>query len=240
MVTVAEFWHELSAHFPPNAVSWRVGVSNIDKQTNQPRNGKEPVGLGLAYIDARDVMERLDAVCGPAGWECSYPHANGKTVCEIRCWVPRGAPTDDIKDCEWAWVSKADGAGDTDFEADKGALSDAFKRAAVRFGVGRYLYGVQAPWYPIEQAGKSWQFTRESYGKLENLLRGLAQDAGTNQERVALRLLCKAVDYMPTPETIMRFQEDRKSEIHALSVANREAFKSFLDSKIARMKEKAA
>lgn len=230
MVTIADFWAEMNAHFAPEKISWRVGSTTQDKTK----------GLPLAYIDARDVMERLDTVCGPSFWECDYPHANGKTVCTIRCWVPRGAPTDDIGSAEWGWVAKSDGAGDTDYEAEKGALSDAFKRAAVRFGIGRYLYGMHVPWMAIEGRGKSFVLTDESQKKCENFLRAIQKDAGTNQERVALRLLCKAVDYMPNDQAIMRFREERKQEIAALSKANLEAFNGFLDGKLTRMKENAA
>jgi hypothetical protein len=90
-------------------------------------------------------MNRLDDVCGAAGWQCEYPHAGGKTICSIGIKI----------DGEWVW--KADGAGDTDVEAEKGAISDAFKRAAVKWGIGRYLYDLDAPWVPCE--------TYESGGK---------------------------------------------------------------------------
>ena len=118
----------LSAPFPAERISWRVGAMTKDKSR----------GLPLAYIDARDVMQRLDDIIGPARWQDRYPHAATKTVCEI------GIKVGD----EWVW--KSDGAGDTAYEADKGALSDAFKRAAVRWGIGRYLYDVQSPWIPLE------------------------------------------------------------------------------------------
>jgi hypothetical protein len=42
------------------------------------------------------------------------------------------------------WISRCDGADDTNIEGAKGGLSDAFKRAAVKFGIGRYLYHPQA------------------------------------------------------------------------------------------------
>jgi hypothetical protein len=54
-----------------------------------------------------------------------------------------------------AWIWKADGAGATDVEGEKGMLSDALKRAAVRWGVGRYLYEMNSPWVAIVQRGKS-------------------------------------------------------------------------------------
>ncbi len=148
---------KLRAPFPPERVSWRVGSTNKEKTK----------GMALAYIDARDVMDRLDEVCGPAGWQCRYPHANGKTVCEI------GVKIGD----EWIW--KADGAGDTDYEAEKGALSDAFKRAAVRLGIGRYLYDVDSPWVEVEAAGKSFKIKEHEYRRLRRLLTGAPPEPET-------------------------------------------------------------
>lgn len=140
----------LRAPFPADRISWRVGATNREKTK----------GLALAFIDARDVMERLDDVCSPAGWQDRYPHANGKTVCAI------GIKIGD----EWIW--KEDGAGDTDVEAEKGALSDAFKRAAVRWGIGRYLYDVASPWVDIEPHGKSYGIKASELPKLRAVLGG--------------------------------------------------------------------
>lgn len=141
---------ELAAPFDPSKVSWRVGSVTGDKKR----------GMALAYVDSRDVMQRLDAVCGPDGWQCEYPHAGTKTVCSI------GIKVGD----EWVW--KADGAGDTDFEADKGALSDAFKRAAVKWGIGRYLYDIDAPWVSVVPLGKSYAIEKSEMEKLQKLLPG--------------------------------------------------------------------
>lgn len=157
-----DIFERLAAPFPADAISWRVGNTNINKQTGKPPEGKTPSGMALAYLDARDVMDRLDLVCGPAGWQCDYPHANGKTVCRI------GVKVGD----EWVW--KADGAGDTDIEAEKGALSDSFKRAAVRWGVGRYLYGLPSPWVTIEPMGRSWRIKDSEHAKLRALLNNYA------------------------------------------------------------------
>lgn len=143
-----EEFEKLAAPFPADAISWRVGSTTQDKSK----------GLALAYLDARDVMDRLDFACGPGGWQCRYSHANGKTVCDIAIKVGD----------EWIW--KADGAGDTDVEAEKGALSDAFKRAAVRWGIGRYLYGLPSPWVELEPAGRSYKIKAGEYTKLRTLL----------------------------------------------------------------------
>lgn len=144
----------LAEPFPADAISWRVGSTT---------KGENPKGMALAYLDARDVMDRFDFVCGPGGWQCRYSHANGKTVCDIGVRVERDGGTAD-------WVWKADGAGDTDVEAEKGALSDAFKRAAVRWGVGRYLYGLSSPWVTIEPFGRSFKIKDSEHAKLRTLL----------------------------------------------------------------------
>jgi len=119
---------ELSAEFPREAISWR----------SQTMNKEGTSAMALAYIDARDVMERLDAVCGPANWQDRYEFHGPRTVCYLSIRV------------DGEWITKADGAGDSDVEAEKGAISDALKRAAVKWGIGRYLYALPAPWVPCE------------------------------------------------------------------------------------------
>jgi hypothetical protein len=119
---------DLKRPFLPDLISWRIGSTTKDKSK----------GMALAYIDARTVMQRLDEVCGPENWQCDYPHAGQKTVCRI------GIKVGD----EWIW--KANGAGDSDIEAEKGALSDAFKRAAVLWGIGQYLYDLDSPWVTLD------------------------------------------------------------------------------------------
>lgn len=147
---MTDIFDRLAAPFDPSEIDWRVGSTNADKTK----------GMALAYIDARAVMDRLDMVVGPAGWQCRYAMGEGKTVCELS-----------VK-CGNEWVTKSDGAGNTDFEAEKGALSDAFKRAAVRWGIGRYLYNLASPWVPIEAKGKSHFITEAGKKTLDALLRG--------------------------------------------------------------------
>lgn len=141
---------KLAAPFDPAEVEWRVGSTNKDKSR----------GMALAYVDARAVMDRLDEVCGPAGWQCRYSHANGKTVCDIGVL------------CGDTWVWKADGAGDTDVEAEKGALSAAFKRAAVRWGIGRYLYEIESPWVALKAHGRSYVIDPAEHARLRKMLPG--------------------------------------------------------------------
>lgn len=106
----------LSAPFAADKLSWRVGQKNKDKTK----------AMMLVYIDARDVQDRLDEVCG-MNWKDDYKEVQGRLVCNLQVGN----------------TVRTDGAGDTDFEGEKGGLSDAFKRAAVKFGIGRYLYNAK-------------------------------------------------------------------------------------------------
>ena len=140
-------WARLAAPFPTESVHWRVGRS-----VGQGR------AMVLAYLQARDVMDRLDTVVGPANWQCKYPIAGDKTICELSVRV------------EGEWITKSDGAGDTKVEGEKGAISDALKRAAVLFGIGRYLYRMGNTYADME--GKS--IAKHAYKELRDQLRDQA------------------------------------------------------------------
>ena len=123
---------KLKEPFDARLVHWRIGARNKDKTK----------GIPLAYIDARDVMKRLDDVIGFVNWKDEYEETpSGRIICKL--WV----------NIDGEWIFKSDGAGDTDVEGEKGAISDAFKRAAVKWGIGRYLYFLPNTWVEIETNG---------------------------------------------------------------------------------------
>jgi hypothetical protein len=142
---------KLKEPFPADAIHWRVGATTKDKDK----------GIALAYLDARNVMERLDEVVGPENWQCEYPFAG---CCRIGIYVPP-APLKKFADGSVelidrsgysdGWVWKSNGAGATDIEGEKGQYSDSFKRAAVLWGIGRYLYDLPNVWVPLEAKGRT-------------------------------------------------------------------------------------
>lgn len=154
---------QLAAPFDPDLISWRAQSVTRDGDKAQ----------ALCYIDARDVMKRLDHVMTPAGWEDRYEEtAKGRVICTLSLKI------------DGVWVAKADGAGDTDVEGEKGGISDAFKRAAVKWGIGRYLYDVSAVWAPCvsqerDHGGrkklvwKSWK--PEAHGMFDQALAKVAK-----------------------------------------------------------------
>ena len=134
---------QLRRPFELTKIHWRVGSMTKDKSK----------GMALAYIDARDVMSRLDSVVGTQNWQCRYPISdNGLLICEvgIREWIDVHEEPPNHVDWGTGWIWKANGAGDTQVEAEKGKCSDAMKRAAVLWGVGQYLYALPNRWFPLD------------------------------------------------------------------------------------------
>jgi hypothetical protein len=84
----------------------------------------------LAYITSRAVMDRLDATFGIEGWTDSYTVLETGIVCKLSVRI-----NDE-------WISKQDTAPFTNIESLKGGFADSFKRAAVKLGIGRYLYNL--------------------------------------------------------------------------------------------------
>ncbi|HLL28525.1 MAG TPA: Rad52/Rad22 family DNA repair protein [Xanthobacteraceae bacterium] len=115
-----ELLKALAEPFDSKLVSWRLAHAG------------DRTGLALCYIDARDVMNRFDEVCSPMNWARDQKDVCGVMLAGIGIKGPDG------------WVWKWDGAGETKFEPEKGSLSDSFKRAAVNWNVGRYLYAIPA------------------------------------------------------------------------------------------------
>jgi hypothetical protein len=87
----------------------------------------------VAYVDSRQVQDKLDDVVGASNWQDRYLVVDGQLHCEIGIY-------DDVKK-EWVW--KGDCGTESMTEKEKGQASDAFKRAAVKWGVGRFLYSME-------------------------------------------------------------------------------------------------
>jgi len=96
----------------------------------------------LCYIDARAVMKALDEAAGPMNWQVTYQRdTNGVLQASIGIW------DEDKK--QWVW--KTSNGTASDFEAEKGEYSDAFKRAGFMWGIGRKLYDFPAIWMQLNE-----------------------------------------------------------------------------------------
>lgn len=127
---------KLKECFPANDIEWRLQQAGIKKDGSI-------WAKCLAYVTNRAIQTRLDEVCGPENWKNEYTKApDGGVLCGISIKIGD------------EWVTKWDGAENTDIEGVKGGLSGSMKRAAVQWGIGRYLYNLEEGWAQIADNGK--------------------------------------------------------------------------------------
>lgn len=113
----------------------------------KPQAVKNNRALAIAYVDVRLIQDRLDEVLGAENWQDDYEILqDGSVVCRLRLHLGGD------------WVTKTD-VGSPSEQPDggdrlKAAFSDALKRAAVKFGIGRYLYRLPAQWVEYDPAKK--------------------------------------------------------------------------------------
>lgn len=129
---------KLLERFPAESVEWRISQAGVKS------DGKIWARC-LAYITNRAIQDRLDEVFTPFGWSNEFKEWKGGQLCGIS-----------IK-FDGEWITKWDGAQDTQFEAVKGGLSDSMKRAAVQWGIGRYLYNLDEAFAIVSDKGKHYQ-----------------------------------------------------------------------------------
>lgn len=158
----------------------------------------KPQATCVAYIDARDAMDLLDEVVGPGNWQDTYEFRGNILFAKV------GIKVND----EWVW--KEDTGNETDIEADKGHVSDSFKRACVKWGIGRFLYSMEMRYvatnekkegnnrpYPVDNNGKRiWDLTKHFEGTAQRVEQVSTQPMSTTP--VAVKATVKSVQ---TPQT---------------------------------------
>jgi hypothetical protein len=137
--TVEELQEMLAEPFNPKEVKFKPAVVSGNR------------ALALPYVDARVIQDRLDDVMGVTGWQDEYQClSDGSVICRLRLRLGE------------EWITKTDVGGPSEQpdEGDrrKAAFSDALKRTAVKFGIGRYLYRLPQAWCDYDPQKR--QFTR--------------------------------------------------------------------------------
>ena len=117
---------------PKERIKFRIGFKN--------RSGTK--AAMLAYIDARYVMDKLDESVGKENWSAKYSIIGTVMFCSIEVKWPDGSVT-----------TKSDCGMESEVDAEKGQASDAFKRAAVHYGIGRDLYSMANHWADLDAGG---------------------------------------------------------------------------------------
>ena len=107
--TPEELRQALAAPFSNGDIEWRVSATTQDKSK----------GLAVPYVTNRAIQNRLDSTVGIDGWQNEFrPWKDGKAqLCGISIYFHE----------QKQWLTKWDGADDSDFESVKGGLSDSMK-----------------------------------------------------------------------------------------------------------------
>jgi hypothetical protein len=137
----------------------------FDEQEIKQRTGRG--GMKFDYIDARIVADRLNETVGVGNWGTAFKLIYAGPPSKRTILRPQweggqkiGERKDEIDfqvvavECSLTvlGVTKADvGQALEEEEGFKSAYSDAFKRAAVHFGIGRYLYNKDRKPQPTQQ-----------------------------------------------------------------------------------------
>jgi hypothetical protein len=132
---IQKITEELAAPFDAKEVKWK------------PQAIKNNSCLAVAYVDVRVIQDRLDEVLGVAGWQDEYQLLPDNSVmCRLKLKFGK------------RWITKVD-VGSPSEQPDggdrlKAAFSDALKRAAVKFGISRYLYRLPSQWVDYDPVKK--------------------------------------------------------------------------------------
>jgi len=135
-----DIWTALSSPLPPGVISWRQDGRPIT------RDGRH-IARFVAYIEANTVRERLDAVV-PGEWDLT-----------LELLPPVAGLEDDANQGPCSFKARLQILGvireDVGTGKDyKQAATDAFKRAAVRFGIAHELYAYEQNWVQMDGDGK--------------------------------------------------------------------------------------
>jgi hypothetical protein len=180
----------------------------------QSFNKNKPQATCVAYIDARDVMDRLDEVC-TYGWHRNHEELKGRIYAGVGIILPSGK-------IMWRW----DCGTESNTEAEKGESSDSFKRAAVNVGVGRFLYDLDIKYldanekktssnYPhvVDNKGKRvWDITKHINGGAKQTFKKEEKKA----EEMTIEILVSHLPSCKTEEALSKYMKDNTKFVNSL------------------------
>jgi hypothetical protein len=135
-----DIWAALAAPLPNGVISWRQDGRTI------ARDGRF-LARFVAYIEANTVRERLDSVV-PGEWDLTLELL--PAVAGLDDDANQGACSFKAR-LQILGVIREDVGTGKDY---KQAATDAFKRAAVRFGIAHELYAYEQNWVQMDGDGK--------------------------------------------------------------------------------------
>ena len=133
-----DVWAKLAAPVPSGAISWRQDGKVTARDAKY-------FARFVAYVEANTVRERLDSVV-PGEWDLTL-----ELLPAISTEDGDGAQCSFKARLQILGVIREDVGTGRDY---KQASTDAFKRAAVRFGIAHELYAYEQNWVEMDSDGK--------------------------------------------------------------------------------------
>lgn len=231
------------------SIPFRWRVQNFSKSST--------VAVCVAYIDARDVMDMLDATVGVENWQSDYKAIKNNMYAGIGIKI----------NGEWVW--KWDVGTESTSDKAKGEASDSFKRASVKWGIGRFLYDIPVEYvkanepkrdnnypYPVDENGHKIKnlsdyinqrdsvkfFSRGSkvvdqvkkFSEIEN--KDISTKELTDFERKSIET---ALSRVKDANSIRMFLANKTKELTEQGYSNFESYlNALLDSSLVRIKAK--
>ena len=146
MKTNEEFLKELNQNLSKEIPhKWRV----------QSFSKNKPSATVVAYIDSRNASDQLNEYA-IYGWSDEYYEVAGNTYCKVGIVMPDGTT-------QW----RSDCGVESNQDAEKGQASDAFKRACVKWGIGRFLYNLDIEYVNANEVKtqSNWPYAVDEQGK---------------------------------------------------------------------------
>lgn len=173
-MTQAEEWKEifklLQAPFQDDEIEWRP-QSAIQRQEGHQL-------LVLPYVQGQTIQKRLDDILG-VYWKDDYESITVKGKEAIRGYLSIKVGDE--------WITRTDAAELSDIESVKGGHTNAFKRAAVKFGIGRFLHNVEPKWVRLSpkrlSASDIYVSGKFKINQKDSFLKGYIQKPSINSDK---------------------------------------------------------
>ena len=132
-------------------------ADEIEVRPQSVKNGKATM---LLYIDSRAVVSLLNETVGNMNWTSEFYEANGQMIGKIAIY-------DEDRDI---WVSKSDTGSESNIEAEKGLVSDIYKRVLSRWGVQELYSAPRIVWDDDGYGNTGYKVSHIEYDENRNII----------------------------------------------------------------------
>ncbi len=206
-------------------IKWRV----------QSFSKHKPQATCVAYVDSRQVQDLLDEVVGPENWQDKYEEHKGNLFCSI------GIKT------ESGWVWKTDCGIESNVDKEKGEASDAFKRAAVKWGIGRFLYSIKVVYLPAsaKKENNTYPYVVDQNGKqvwnlTEHINRLTPNNNQPKQQPTPKNILSVKNQFIQWRDQKLLIPQEEEAFRKALEAKNWKRCEELQDEVVMRMEKRSA